>query len=430
MCFVSLPKNDHVCIAVFFVLLTIQQVTCNTTDSTLTVGTCLSSTDCNRSGGRSSGTCARGFGVCCIARHSCGETTSYNNTYFVNPNFNSTDSGTGACTLTVNRVNTSICQLRLDFLDFQLAQPDVDGNCNVDFLTVSPSSTVPRICGSNSGQHSKNNSQSTIVYLEVDPLGGPVRVTVDRSGKVMDRSWIIKVTQITCDSQDKGEYIYPFPYLLRGGYSQLGVHAKSLITHEHKVNYHFKSKFWCLLFITSCSFAILLHVCLRTVSAPSGCLQYYTTTSGTVSSFNFNTDPTVSSSGQIADLDYGVCVKMADGYCGIIWETNSASGDNYTFTLTGNVDAIDQNIIGTPAAATYASECTSDYVMIPGGVDDTGVSNDRYCGLGFPNSVTCKSPTVTSIMKPFILYSHHDSDEAEDQGNTGFSLNFRQITNC
>nr|XP_053655950.1 uncharacterized protein LOC128704837 [Cherax quadricarinatus] len=174
-----------------------QRSTCNTTDSTLTVGTCLPSTDCNRSGGRSSGTCARGFGVCCIARHSCGETTSYNNTYFVNPSFNSTDSGTGACTLTVNRVNTSICQLRLNFIDFQLAQPDVDGNCNVDFLAVSPSSTVPRICGSNSGQH---------MYLDVDPLGGPVRVTVDRSGIAMNRSWIIQVTQITCDSRDTGEY--------------------------------------------------------------------------------------------------------------------------------------------------------------------------------------------------------------------------------
>nr|XP_045603484.1 uncharacterized protein LOC123761501 [Procambarus clarkii] len=336
----------------FFVLLRIQPDECNSSDPSLTTGTCLPSTDCTRSGGTFSGTCARGFGVCCIGRRSCGESTSYNNTYFVNPSYNGTDIGAGACTLTVFRVDSNICQLRLDFLNFQLAQPDENGNCNVDFLTVTPSTTVPRICGSNDGQH---------MYLDVDPVGGPVRVTVDRSGTDVTRSWNIKVTQISCSSQHK---------------------------------------------------------------APSGCLQYHTATSGTVNSFDFSPLPPTPPAGtsQIADLDYGVCVEMADGYCGIIWERNTTNG-NYSFTVSGNANASDESVIGTALGGGSGVDCTTDYVIIPGGVADTGVSNDRYCGLGFPNS-------VTSTMKPFSLYVHQDGDEVEDSGNSGFSLNYRQITSC
>lgn len=90
------------------------------------------------------------------AQRTCSQSTSYNNTYFVNPGYTGSDTGTGACMLTVNRVNNNICQVRLDFLDLELEQPDADGNCNVDFLTVTGgTSTVPRICGSNTGQHSE-----------------------------------------------------------------------------------------------------------------------------------------------------------------------------------------------------------------------------------------------------------------------------------
>ena len=49
-----------------------------------------------------------------------------------------------------------ICQIKLDFEDFTLAQPDVNGICSTQFFEVTNSlSSVPRICGENSGQHSK-----------------------------------------------------------------------------------------------------------------------------------------------------------------------------------------------------------------------------------------------------------------------------------
>jgi len=344
-------------VTVFVVLLKIQPDMCTTEDSVMNMGTCLPSKDCTSNSGTASGSCAKGFGVCCIAQRTCGESTNYNNTYFVNPGYTGTDTGTGACTLTVNRVNSNICQLRLDFIDFNIEQPDVDGNCNTDFLTVSDS-TVPMICGSNTGQH---------MYVDVDPAGGPVRVTVDRSAaSTADRQWNIKVRQIPCDSSYR---------------------------------------------------------------APTGCLQYYTETSGTVSSFNFDSAGPTTTPGtrQISNTDYGVCVEMADGYCGIIWERNTTGGDN-GFTMTGNAQAA-PDLIGTPEAGDVGAACTTDYVLIPNGVDDTGVQNDRYCGLGFPNS-------VTSTSKPFMLYVMTDGQElvtppgVSDINNSGFSLNYRQITNC
>ncbi|KAK3876937.1 hypothetical protein Pcinc_018311 [Petrolisthes cinctipes] len=177
--------------------------------------------------------------------------------------------------------------------------------------------------------------------------------------------------------------------------------------------------------------ALHLIYLLVTWPAPTGCLQYYTETSGTITSFNHNNAGPTTNPGtrQIANTNYGVCVEMADGYCGIIWERNTTGGD-YGFSMTGNPAGLPPGILGTPdVSETGTTDCTTDYVIIPGGVTDLGVQEDRYCGLGFPNS-------VTSTNKPFMLYV--TTDEAElvappdisDINNSGFSLNYRQITNC
>ncbi|XP_063597978.1 uncharacterized protein LOC134774584 isoform X2 [Penaeus indicus] len=267
-------------------------------------GICLPLAHCANTGGVPAGTCARGFGVCCIAQRTCGESTSYTHTNFVNPGYYDSDTGSGACTLTVNHANKNICQIRLDFLELELAQPDTDGNCNIDFLAVTGgASTVPTICGSNSGQH---------MYIDVDPTCGALKVTVDRSpAPLASRWWNIKVTQIPCDSEAR---------------------------------------------------------------APTGCLQYYTETSGYVKSFNFD----------------------------------SYNSFNYS---------------GTAAASSTGATCTTDYVIIPGGVDNNQNSEDRFCGLGFPDS-------VTSTMKPFVMYVHTDADESSEVANRGFGMQYRQITDC
>ena len=54
----------------------------------------------------------------------------------------------GSCQLIVNKCSTGVCQLRLDFYDFVLSQPEsTDHQCQDDQFIVSGGSQIPAICG-------------------------------------------------------------------------------------------------------------------------------------------------------------------------------------------------------------------------------------------------------------------------------------------
>lgn len=60
------------------------------------------------------------------------------------------------------------------------------------------------------------------------------------------------------------------------------------------------------------------------VSAPDGCLQYFTGVSGQILSFNYN-----SGSGlQLSNTDYSVCVRMERNFCGIQYNACADTGEN------------------------------------------------------------------------------------------------------
>lgn len=112
-------------------------------DSGLT-GTCLTMSECEARAGSSDGTCAAGFGVCClVVEDSCqGPTISRNNTYLANPSFPSAlASSTSAqtCSYKVEKMSEgNICQLRLDFQTVELGQTASSGVCT-DTLQVTTS---------------------------------------------------------------------------------------------------------------------------------------------------------------------------------------------------------------------------------------------------------------------------------------------------
>merc|ERR1711923_421204 len=87
----------------------------STTSSITTMGTYLTASECTNRAGASSGTCAAGFGVCCVITTStCGATVSTNITYIRNPGYPSsiTPTSTGStCTTTIRKVSDNICQL-------------------------------------------------------------------------------------------------------------------------------------------------------------------------------------------------------------------------------------------------------------------------------------------------------------------------------
>ena len=81
-----------------------------------------------------------------------------NGTLFVNPSHPLNDTKVSNCELTVALVKNNICQLRLDFISFELEQPNRNGKCETDFMTVTGTAnddSIPILCGNNTGKHSK-----------------------------------------------------------------------------------------------------------------------------------------------------------------------------------------------------------------------------------------------------------------------------------
>lgn len=101
----------------------------------------------------------------------------------------------GRCTLRVEPLDNA-CQLRLELLDFSLAQPSGDGVCSTDVLSLEGTETdVPLLCGENAGQH-------IIADFSDDD---PIVLTIKATGSyTFGRHWHIRVTQISCDSGYKG----------------------------------------------------------------------------------------------------------------------------------------------------------------------------------------------------------------------------------
>ncbi|XP_076370293.1 uncharacterized protein LOC143256672 isoform X1 [Tachypleus tridentatus] len=159
-------------------------------------GICLTDGDCSRRNGAKIGNCANGYAVCCLERFTCGNVTSKNETVFVNPSypFNS-ENGTDTCQVTVGNPN-GVCQLRLDFLEFSLGQPDDNGQCTSDSFMVRSmvGETLPILCGENGGQH---------MYVDLGSSStNPVVLSVVSNSYKTTRRWQIKITMVKCNSLD------------------------------------------------------------------------------------------------------------------------------------------------------------------------------------------------------------------------------------
>ncbi|KAJ9595502.1 hypothetical protein L9F63_013324, partial [Diploptera punctata] len=152
-------------------------------------GTCYHQLECKSLGGISSGSCARGYGVCCYFESTCGAITKQNCSYFVNPGFPAPVTDVLACILTLQKSDPAVSQIRLDFFDFEILGP-TNGTCIEDQFIVTgqnANSIAPIICGSNTGQH---------MYVDMDNTNGPLRLNMLIMGGNLPRSFRIKITQI------------------------------------------------------------------------------------------------------------------------------------------------------------------------------------------------------------------------------------------
>jgi len=166
---------------------------CTSPSSSTTQGTCLTSSECTSKGGSGSGSCAAGFGVCCvISTSTCGSSISTNTTYIRNPGYPTTYTPTAGstCTFTINKESDDICQLRLDFQTFTGFTATSVGACTDTFAVEGQTSVnPPSICGTNTGYH---------MYAEFGATStDSVKLTMTMAD-VAAKSWNILARQIAC----------------------------------------------------------------------------------------------------------------------------------------------------------------------------------------------------------------------------------------
>jgi len=395
-------------------------------------GTCYTAEECASRDGVASGSCAEGYGVCCIITVSCGGSTSENCTYLsqaasTTPNTDSDDLNQ-QCSYSICPRTSTVNRIRLDLMMFMIAPPyaaTLDGNaggaenanralgqCTGDTFQAGNS---PVICGANDGQHMIVDSDGSSCVTALFTFGGGT----------VNRRYTIHVIQYESTNEMGG---------------------------------------------------------------PPGCLQFFTGATGMVQTFNWQTATT---SVHLASQSYDVCVRKMIGACVICWapETTGTQAASGSFGVSNGESTNDAaGAAGDGAKSATGAGCgddggvndSSDFIIIPSGVKNGptvanenvvpgGILNtatvaagaigfDKFCGryLAATDGVVANSAeadeTVCSRVTPFKLGVRFDNYEAtgaagdaveagkqasqeasgatanEPLGTTGFSLGFRQFT--
>jgi hypothetical protein len=385
----------------FSVLQVVQFQNTGCTATTTRNGTCYTSDQCKTLGGTPSGsTCASGYGVCCLFSIACGATSSQNCTYLVQASTTKAPA-TNPCLYTICPTSTSVCRLRLDFTSFTIASPAVGTTVDAAANAVLTNGGAIGSCVTDSFSVTAPGSSSTPaicgantgqhIYVDSSAECNVVSFGIGAGDTTSTRAWDIKVTQYNCDDP-------------KGG--------------------------------------------------PTGCLQYFTGMSGTVSSFNFPIGSTVGPTAtHLANQKYSICFRQEANKCQICFTTA------VTNTAAINTAAI-QTSFGLSASGTAAAaqaqqdaNCKTDYLLIPGastGViatpvatnGGTGLSSEKFCGrvLDRTASSATVGNSVCTAVRPFQLQFVTDGTEATTAaqdattneqflapgGIVGFSLNWVQ----
>jgi len=346
-CYETISKNREGRVFSLFNIVKFDNAPCSSSESLTTSstgssnynGTCFSSSECSDKGGKSKGSCAAGFGVCCLflLNTDTATTISYNNSYIQNPGFPTALSEAKSITYTVNKCSDDICFLRLDFEQFDISGPinscEADsqgcaawvdtgiadgGGCTVDKMAVKGSTDgfVPDICGLNNGQH---------IYVPMGEVGSTTSATVEftTTGTAsVSRNWNILVSQIPCS---------------------------------------------------------------KSYTPPSGCLQYFTGTSGKIKTFNFDGGDTTT---HLANQNYQACIRQAVGMCCNQYTVCDGTSETLPFSIYPNSDS---------KTAMSPTLCIQDYITIEGGTSvcstgpNTGTTRSKFCGTLFSLDLTSKT---------------------------------------
>jgi len=341
-----------------------------------TTGTCYTKDECSQRNGVEKGTCAEGFGVCCVFNNvRCGATIGENNTFLI---ANDDEKAAGSCTYKICPCSSDVCRIRYEFTALTLATQnegtvvgggalsdltdrDSIGACATDTFQINNlggGSSSPVICGPNTGHHMILDSDGSSCH----------DIVIGKMG-TFARDWNIQVRQYG-SSVDKD----------------------------------------------------------NTAAGPPGCLQYFrartSTTTGAADGtggqvVNYGTTAADLAAGamigatqtHLANQNYRICFRRF-GNCGRVCLTPRA--------VTGTAAVINQAGFGLSISAAIAAQnnlggagCTTDYLTIPGGVESTGagMSMSRYCGR-FLNNIAAQTASVTICTQAFSIGVTTNAGEA------------------
>lgn len=312
----------------------------------------------------------------------------------MNPSYPQSDTQSTYCSFTVEVRDPDVCQIRLDFLEFNVDQP-TDGFCYGDRLTVTAGGlnarSIPILCGNNKDQH---------MYVNI-PKGARQRsasLLVQTNGSGAYR-WRIRVTHVSCvrtpaeagltSTTTSMSSLNPGPPYL--------ANRRSDQRSERMLS----------------KFRLIPMAALKvTIPAPAGCLQYFTEPSGTIMSFNYGH--------YLSNMDYAICIERLPTTCKVVFR----AVDTFAISMSTGSRQFTAGVGDT--------ECLYDYLSIPGGSrDGMRETRDRRCGTilsNFPGSST-PEPVVTRSNGPIVLRFHTDSRH-DRSVKAGFKLFYEQSSNC
>jgi len=206
----AMPQNKKGKAFSLFSVVTFPNVECTTTMTPAMKGTCVTQEECQNTGNTvatASGNCASGFGVCCFRRITEPGAVTESLTHIESEGFPTPVAALTAAPVTpVARAfpimtDSSVCAVKFDFINVQLADPTAAGVCG-DALTVATPARNPgagfvpgALCGVLTGQH---------MYVDVNTAGGAMAATINinTDNTAGNRFWKILVQRIACDSPD------------------------------------------------------------------------------------------------------------------------------------------------------------------------------------------------------------------------------------
>ncbi|KAI9559266.1 hypothetical protein GHT06_016055 [Daphnia sinensis] len=128
----------------------------------------------------------------------CRESIHHRNATWQSPDSFDPELTSNTCVLSIqlnsadddNVQHEPICQIRLDFLEFFIAQPNRQSKCATDnFRVLNAENKVPILCGENSGQH---------LYLTPRSGTNGVQLSFKFGQSPISRFWKIDITLIPC----------------------------------------------------------------------------------------------------------------------------------------------------------------------------------------------------------------------------------------